>query len=145
MRRPIWTPDRWDDGYVDNRGRFRVYRPDYPRAYALGYALRAHVVWWLAKGRVHRRGTNLHHINEIKLDDRLENLAIINHAKHVSLHRRGPRVVCKCNACLKRFKETPNHVYNHGRGKYCSQRCLIDYRSRYGMDALKYVKAIVCE
>lgn len=39
----VWDSTRWDDGYVDNRGRFRVKRPDCPRAYANGWALRAHL------------------------------------------------------------------------------------------------------
>ena len=56
----IWTPETWDMGYVDNRGRFRVYRPDCPRAYASGYALRAHVIWWLKHGEPHTKNHDLH-------------------------------------------------------------------------------------
>ena len=64
----------WNNGWYDNRERFRVYRPDYPRAYSGGYALRAHIVWWLAHKECHPKGTNLHHKNHIKAI--VENLAI---------------------------------------------------------------------
>ena len=68
-RLQVWDGSNWDDGWHDNRGRFRVYRPDYPRAFSGGYALRAHVVWWLANGKPHPTGMILHHKNSIK-DDR---------------------------------------------------------------------------
>ena len=32
----LWVPEHWNEGYVDSKGRFRVYRPDYPRAYGVG-------------------------------------------------------------------------------------------------------------
>ena len=42
----LWDGSDWDDGWKDNRGRFRVYRPDCPRQMGVeGHALRAHVVW----------------------------------------------------------------------------------------------------
>lgn len=143
IRREPWTPARWNDGYIDNNGRFRVYRPDYPRAYAMGYALRYHVVWWLHHGEPHPEGTNLHHINEDKLDDKLENLECLDHAEHVSLHRRIEKLTCCCNNCDNTLQETPNRVYNYGRGKFCSQNCLHAYRAKHGMKALQQVEVIV--
>jgi HNH endonuclease len=118
--RQPWTPDNWDDGYFDNRGRFRVYRPDFPRAYALGYALRTHVVWWLAHGEPHPEGTDLHHINENRGDDRLENLRVLSHGEHTRLHK--PKRMKRCLECGREFykKKKPQ-------AKFCTYLCYSRY------------------
>ena len=143
MRHTPWTPETWNDGYVDNRGRFRVYRPDYPRAYALGYALRAHVVWWLHHGEPHPVGTNLHHKDEIKTNDMLSNLECIEHGEHSRRHHEVERVTCLCNQCSAEIFETPNRVYKNGRGKFCSQRCMHAFKTAHGSASLSTVEARV--
>lgn len=59
----VWTPERWDEGHVDRRGYFRVYRPDYPGAWKNGYAKRYAVVYWLHTGHAVQPGEALHHRN----------------------------------------------------------------------------------
>lgn len=123
----VWTPDIWDEGWIDNRGRFRVYRPDYPRAYSGGYALRAHVVWWLRTGEPHPEGTSLHHINQIKTDDRFENLTFINHGQHSAFHNSKPDVILTCTHCgkqyeIKAWRITQRRKEGYG-PKYCSLKC----------------------
>ncbi len=120
--RQPWTPERWDDGYV-NKGRFKVYRPDCPRAFRDGYALRSQVVWWLAKGEPHPRDRELHHKNENKLDDSLENLESLENADHQREHARldGSRVWFDCAKCGKRF-DMPKHRVRYTRA-FCSQAC----------------------
>ena len=120
--RNVWTFDTWDDGYVDNRGRFRVYRPDCPRVYALGYALRAHVVWWLTTGQTHPSGTVLHHINEIKTDDRFDNLKILPHGAHSSMHASKPEYKV-CAFCSKEFPVQHRGKKRRLTMKYCSYEC----------------------
>lgn len=128
IRKHPWTETEWNDGYV-NRGRFRVYRPDYPRVYAEGYALRTHVVWWLHTGQVHPAGTNLHHKNGDRLDDRLENLEIIDHGLHSSLHNRQYHAFV-CQFCGEEFMVSGQRLASRrseGRTpKYCSQQCFHD-------------------
>ena len=117
--RAPWTPGQWDEGYFDNRGRFRVYRPDCPRSFGDGYALRAHVVWWLRTGSCHADGMNLHHLNENKADDRFENLAVIEHGQHVRLHRKKEPIPKRCPSCGEVFlapRKKPKK-------KYCSAAC----------------------
>lgn len=121
-----WTPDRWDDGYEDADGRFRVYRPDYPRAYAEGYALRAHVVWWIEVGTVHPDGLDLHHKNEIKLDDRFDNLELMTHGEHSRRHKvsLSPFDCCGCGSIF--FKNAADVAKRRAEGnepKYCSLPC----------------------
>ena len=113
-----WNPETWDDGYVDNRGRFRVYRPDFPGAYEGGYALRAHVVWWLAHTERHPHGTELHHKNENKCDDRLENLEPLTNSEH-QLEHRGTRV--NCAGCGIEFWRAP-HRARYSRS-FCTNEC----------------------
>jgi hypothetical protein len=122
-----WTPATWDDGYIDNRGRFRVYRPDCPRAYALGYALRAHVVWWLENGKCHPEDSDIHHKNGDRLDDRMENLESLSHAQHTRLHCSKGNITLTCEFCGEPFEVTVNKFNSKNREgapiKYCSQKC----------------------
>ena len=124
--RTSWTPENWDDGFIDNRGRFRVFRPDCPRSYEGGYALRAHVVWWLATGSVHPLGTNLHHVNEDRLDDRYENLRCLPHGEHSSHHSLSLHKFT-CSHCGNEFtrngSEVSKRLYEGRIPKFCSQAC----------------------
>lgn len=127
-KRPVWDGSIWDDGYIDSGGRFRVYCPDCPRAYfGQGYALRTHVVWWLEHGECHPSGTVLHHRNENKLDDALDNLEMMPHADHTSLHRSKPGVELICARCGEFFCTPAWRVRSRakrgGMVKFCSNEC----------------------
>lgn len=119
---PIWTKKSWGKGWVDSRGYFRVYRPDYPRAWPSGYAKRYHIVWWLSTGRVIPHGYVLHHKNENTLDDRLSNLELLEHGEHTRLHFKLPDIVRTCKYCKKTFILSRSKNCE-GRGKFCGQEC----------------------
>ena len=123
QQRSVWTPEQWDDGYVDNKGRFRVYRPDCPRAFASGYALRAHVVWWLYNGKCHDAELELHHRDGNRLNDELVNLEPLTRSQHQKIHR-GSDVTLTCKGCGKPFT-LPQWRINQGRGKYCTNQCYL--------------------
>lgn len=125
--REIWTPEDWDNGYYDNRGRVRVYRPDYPRAYEGGYALRSHVVWWLKTGTIHPIEFDIHHINKIVDDDRFENLEAIEHSQHSRFHNSLGDTTLICEHCQQEFA-VPVRKFNSRKSeglkiRFCSQRC----------------------
>ena len=129
-----WDASRWDDGYIDNKGRFRVYRPDCPRAFGDGYALRAHVVWWLAKEHTHPPGTVLHHRNQDRLDDRIENLDVVGHGDHTRLHHKEPTPVFCCARCQKLFETRKKYDRVI---RFCSQRCYHRHpRSQHHREAI---------
>jgi len=117
-----WTPEHWDAGHVC-KGRMLVYRPDCPRAYTNGWALRAHVVWWLAHGECHPRELRLHHVNEDRLDDRLENLAPLTQGEHLREHRPTGFVAVRCAHCGA-IKEKPAHRLRYARN-FCSYACYV--------------------
>lgn len=129
--RQIWDGSNWNDGHIDNKGRFRVYRPDYPRAYSMGYAMRAHVVYWLKTGEVHPFGTVLHHINEIKTDDRFENLEVKDFGKHSADHSRKPHdavyTTLTCEHCGLPFETQQHRLISRpkegSRVRFCSLPC----------------------
>ena len=120
-----WTPERWDDGVI-SRGRFRVYRPDFPRAYRDGYALRAHVVWWLAKGEAHPKELQLHHKDDDMLNDALDNLELLTHSEHQRVHRGAPPIPCdRCGTSFSRKLHKRRYSHN-----FCSANCYNEARRR---------------
>ena len=123
----LWTRRVWDCGFTNNSGRFLVYRPDYPRAYHGGYALRAHVVWWLKNGRCHPRGMDLHHKNSNKIDDRIANLQLMPRSDHISFHKKKIGVRFKCDVCGHLFHipewRVRQRMKDGYRPRFCSRKC----------------------
>lgn len=116
-----WTPENWDDG-VMVKSRFAVYRPDCPRCYANGYALRAHVVWWLNTGFCHPKTHDLHHKDEDKLNDNFSNLEVLSKSEHRKKHQKKTFKTITCEHCGNPFQ------YDAARDsdritKFCSQKC----------------------
>lgn len=125
----IWDDSSWDEGYFDNRGRFRVYRPDYPKSMKGGYAFRAHVVWWLAHSICPDEGIDIHHRNGDITDDGLENLESMVHGEHSKLHNPGGRemAILFCPHCQQEFKIPTWRIRCRWKAgsktRYCSQDC----------------------
>lgn len=124
----IWTPENFDASYVDKKGYFICYRPDYPRCYSgRDYARRSHVVWWIATGNAVPYGFDIHHKNKNKLDDRIENFELLTHGEHSHEHNPiriengyASRV---CQNYEQGFKIKKGRLRDSSRGKYCSQKC----------------------
>lgn len=128
--RMLWDGSNWNDGYLNNRGRFLVYRPDFPEAYESGYALRYRVVWWLSNG-LPPKGQNVHHINHIKTDDRLENLTLMEHGAHTRYHCEK-KLTLICDQCKKEFKicqwRIDQRLKEKSHVRFCSQTCSFLHR-----------------
>jgi uncharacterized protein (DUF1330 family) len=60
--------------------------PDHPEANLWGYVKRAVLILEKHLGRYLTHGENIHHINGIKDDDRIENLKIMTNKEHTKLH-----------------------------------------------------------
>lgn len=91
----------WKRGYGISHGYICIHKPEHPRADGWGYVKQAILILEAKLGRPIHDGYDCHHINEIRDDDRPENLEEKEHGKHVSLHtgrardKRGRFVVTK--------------------------------------------------
>lgn len=74
--------------YIDDKGYVRVLRPDHPKNIR-GYAYEHRLVVERYLGRFLQGWETVHHINEIKQDNRLDNLFICSHKEHSALHKEG--------------------------------------------------------
>ena len=76
--------------YTTPRGYVMVLDPDHPHAKVTGYVLEHRLLMERALGRYLTREEVVHHINDVKDDNRLENLQLFpNNAAHISATRRG--------------------------------------------------------
>lgn len=123
----FWTPAIWGDGFVDSKGYFRVYRPDHPKASTAGWVHRYQVVWWLSTGNIPNTGMDIHHNNEIKLDDRFDNLVLKEHVEHSILSNKASheasQVLRTCVICEKEFTIPRWRLNQDNRGLFCSIQC----------------------
>ena len=69
---------------------------------------------------------NVHHKNEDKTDNRLENLQLMDAAEHASHHHLGSRkteyITCRCLGCGKTFERRKREVELHP-NTYCDRDC----------------------
>jgi len=127
--RRLWSIDNFNDGYVDNRGRFRVWVPNHPRAYNEGYIFRSIVAYETYHDVIISKEYDVHHIDGDKLNDSKENLEIMLHGKHSILHNINPNlyVIRICENCKKEFKikwfKLKDTSGCQRRGRFCSQKC----------------------
>ncbi len=73
-------------GHKSKAGYFYIWKPNHPSAEKRGYVNRSILVAEEKIGRFLKRNERVHHINEIKDDDRPENLEIMTEREHKSLH-----------------------------------------------------------
>lgn len=100
MREDIKWSDRGPSGemssnyaggkYIDDKGYVRVLRPDHPKNIR-GYAYEHRLVMEQYLDRYLEFWETVHHINEIKTDNRLDNLFLCTHAEHSAIHKEGRR------------------------------------------------------
>ena len=76
--------------YIDDKGYVRVLKPEHPKNIR-GYAYEHRLVMEDYLGRFLQFWETVHHINEIKIDNRLENLFLCTHSEHSAVHKEGHR------------------------------------------------------
>lgn len=124
-QRNVWSLENFDDGYVDNHDRFRVWLPTHPRAYADGYILRSIVAYESYHNVEVPPKMDIHHKNDNRLDDSEENLVMLLHGKHTRLTSINPNKfkIKTCKYCENEFKIEWWRLKDPSRGQYCSQTC----------------------
>lgn len=73
-------------GHKSKTGYFYIWKPNHPSAEKKGYINRSILVIEEKIGRFLTDNERVHHINEIKDDDRPENLEVLTEKEHKSLH-----------------------------------------------------------
>jgi hypothetical protein len=76
--------------YIDDKGYVRVLTSDHPFANN-GYVYEHRLVAEKALGRYLQPWETVHHINEIKIDNRWENFFLTTVPEHSSIHREGKK------------------------------------------------------
>lgn len=71
-------------------------------------------------GRKLNKDEHVHHINENKKDNRLENLVVMSAQAHMYIHKHKHKYYKKCCVCHKTYKPTPT---KRKRSKTCSFSC----------------------
>lgn len=76
--------------YIDDKGYVRVLMPDHP-SNIKGYIYEHRAVIEHYLRRYLNKWETVHHINEVKSDNRVENLFLCTHPEHSAIHREGKR------------------------------------------------------
>lgn len=76
---------------INKKGYVLIHMPDYKNSYSNGYILEHRYIMEQHLGRDLLPDEDVHHINEIKTDNRVENLEVISHSEHAKRHNRNKK------------------------------------------------------
>lgn len=80
----------WKGGRkVTPKGYVQVFAPEHHRADVAGYVMEHILVFEEATGITIPIGCDIHHINGNKQDNSINNLCLLTHAAHTTLHNKG--------------------------------------------------------
>lgn len=117
------------DNKYKNNGYIIVRRPDHPKAWSTGYIYEHRAVVEEHIGRFLEDHEIVHHINEDRQDNRIENLEITTLSEHAKQHgyKEAKNKILNCGFCNKKFEiSIVNHRVKTKSGQknfYCSRSC----------------------
>ena len=131
---PFWRGGR----VVDSRGYVLLHMPQHPQANANGYVLEHRLVMERHIGRLLRRDEHVHHRNENRADNRIENLEVVSRAEHNRIHKSAPGWSFGHGSC-RRCGTTDRPHTAHGLCRPC-------YRSQYvpAQWSRQHLACVVC-
>jgi len=94
---------------------------DYPgKLYRKGYCYEHHYVYWKNTGKIIKSNESIHHKNGNKIDNRFNNLELLDKLDHLKKHPRKKLLknLRKCIGCGKRYYRAgnlKNKVFFHSR------------------------------
>lgn len=110
--------------YIDDKGYVRVLKPDHPKNIR-GYTYEHRLVIEKYLGRYLQAWETVHHINEIKVDNRLDNLFLCSSQEHSALHKEGNKM---SNENRKKMRDSANKNKPHTKKKNASKIIAIKKR-----------------
>lgn len=98
--------------------------PEHPFATKNGYVLEHRVVVERNLGRFLTKEEVVHHVDENKHNNKIENLLVLSKSEHTSLHHKTGRTfkLFTCPVCGKEFKKELHQIKRGVRSK-CSRKC----------------------
>jgi len=144
---PTTQTRHWNGGrYIDKYGYVLVYHPTHPHRNANGYVKEHRMIIENHIGRYLTKYEEVHHINENKQDNRLENLQFMSRREHRSIQRKGKHIdysgrmcyECESNTTYIRppcppYSATPTpNWYKHpkDRTQWCCRKCWYRLRTK---------------
>lgn len=88
-------------------------------------------------GRKLGRNEYVHHINENKRDNRIENLVVMTPQEHNDLHKTKHQKTKICAVCGKEFTPPTKH---RARNHICSKECMQEWYRRNGIKERKPIE-----
>jgi hypothetical protein len=110
--------------YIDDKGYVRVLNPDHPKNIR-GYVYEHRLVIEQYLNRYLQPWETVHHINEIKIDNRLSNLFLCTPQEHSALHKEGVRMK---DEQKQKMRKTAQETKPHTKKKNASKKIVIKKR-----------------
>lgn len=129
MPEPDWTRVSRNNGYVI------VYCPAHPHAWTNGYVYAHRAIMERHLGRILRKDEHIHHRNEVRTDNDIENLELVSNPNHGRHHRlqhpaRTIELICPAPRCGRKFIRAIRKTRGKKRS-FCSRRCIGAYTAAY--------------
>lgn len=127
----------WKGGKVITTGGYvYIMKPEHPHASKSGYVMEHRLVMEQHLGRLLEKDEDIHHINKIKTDNRLENLELLSHNHHASLTNTVDMSHRRCALCLSttthvQKRDGRPHWYYIGRLLVCNKCYMEDYAKHH--------------
>jgi hypothetical protein len=117
---PFWKGGR----HKDHHGYWWVFKPEHPYCKSNGYVLEHRLVYEQYHKCCLLSWSEIHHLNQHRDDNRIENLELMNKSRHIKLHKTqdfSNRKCLICNTNVSRRSTGTNNWYRYKLGHICKK------------------------
>jgi hypothetical protein len=137
----VENSSNWKGGKLYNRsgGYISIFKPDHPFCDSLGYVKEHRLIYEQYYNCCLLKNVDIHHINKIKIDNKIQNLQPVYKKLHQHIHRKGlkfvdhSKTVCLlCNSKTTSFNNKGTPMWNKYQDGYRCDKCYKkDYNKGY--------------